>query len=151
MKINLIQNKVSGNNDSITLCDEDAKEFPLHSLREEREIEFGELKRYFNSYKTRRSNLPDDGKNGFKENALLAANFPVQDIYKILDQNKGGLRFLRVYLGVNDNNEHILCIAPIDLNKKLITKSGTIYSIQCCGIPPNRNIANFKGDPILEL
>jgi hypothetical protein len=75
----------------------------------------------------------------------------VQDLYKILDQNKGGLRFLRVYLGVNDNNEHILCIAPIDLNKKLITKSGTIYSIQCCGIPPNRNIANFKGDPILEL
>lgn len=151
MKINLIQNKVSGNNDSITLCDEDAKEFPLHSLREEREIEFDDLKKYFNRYKTRRSSLPNGGNDGFKENALLAANFPVQDIYKILDQNKGGLRFLRVYLGVNDKNEHILCIAPIDLNKKLITEQGTIYSIQCCGIPPNGNITNFEGDPILEL
>jgi hypothetical protein len=140
MKINVIQNKKTAlkvNNEPLTLCDDESNEFPLHSLREEKEIEFDDLKKYFKQYKMSRNDLPDGGK--------------VIDIYKILDQNKGGLRFLRVYLGVDDNNEHILCIAPIDLSKKLITKPGTIYSIQCCGIPPNRNIANFKGDPILDL
>jgi hypothetical protein len=152
MAINLIQNNselpLNGNGVPITLCDDESKNFLAENIRSPRAVDLDQIKGYCDTYKNQRDALPADP-NDFKSKALLAANFLVQDVNSILDQNKGGVLFLRIYLGINETGEHVLCMAPIDMNKNLITTNGTVYTMECCGYPPNG--ANFKGDPILGL
>jgi hypothetical protein len=148
--IKLIQNNLNSPANSagapVTLCDDEAKNFAIAQIRAIREADISEIKKYCGTYKRKKGNFPV---TNFKKRGLLAANFPAEDVSLMLDQNKGNILFLRVYLGINETGDHILCMAPIDMNKQLITIAGTIYTTQCCGVPPNEG--NFKGDPILGL
>ncbi len=150
MSIKLIKNqsKLPKKQDGsvITLCDDVSQEFAKNDLREEKVIELKDLKKFFDSFNAERAKLPA---GGFKDKVLLGANFLVDDIQLVLEQNKGNLSFLRLYLGIDENGDHILCLAPVDKSKKVIIKTGTYYVTQCCGYPPHT--ANFKGDPILGL
>ena len=152
MAIKLIKNHSKQNHDEngnlITLCDDSLKNFSKDQLREERDIEIKDLKKNFDAFNTARGKLPGTVE-AFKNKILLSANFPVDDIQRIIDQNDGNLSFLRLYMGIDEYGDHILCVAPVDKNKKVITTDGTIYVAQCCGYPPNTK--NFKGDPILGI
>jgi hypothetical protein len=158
-QIQLIQNteqlpKQKGR--SITLCDPEASDFMLAELRVTRDVTLGTLLDRSRDYRDSLNELPTTG-NKFKELGIRAANFPVSDIMKIINQYGNRTQFIRVYVGkvlVDDGDnknhlEHQLFIAPVDVDKKLIQDAGTIYSAQCCGYPPHKE--NFLGDPILGI
>jgi hypothetical protein len=120
----------------------------LSSVRTTRDVELKEIKVYADAYRSALDTLPS-AVAGFKNKVLLAANFLVDDVVKIIDQNKDDLLFLRVYVGINEDGDHALFIAPVDKSKHVIVKDGTFYTTECCGYPPHK--LNFIGDPILGL
>lgn len=154
MPIKLIQNQSNSilpknlHGENLTLCDSESGNISNKDLRTERDIDLKAMKVYFDAFKKEITELPPVVKS-FKDKMLLAANFPIEDIKRIIDQNSEDIGFFRLYLGINEEGEHILCIAPVDKKKKLITKDGTIYTVQCCGHPPHKR--NFVGDPLLGL
>lgn len=148
--INLMQNRPdeerpkNQQNAPGTLCD--PENFTVSEVRILSPADPSVLKRYCQNLKAARNKLSD---SNYKKDALLAANFLGTEIENIVTANASKMRFLRFYVGIDDNGQHVAWVAPIGFNNKPIVAEGTTYAMQCCGYPPHTS--NFSGDTILEL
>lgn len=153
MSIQLITNQPENkrpknvNGNAITLCDPESTDFAETNLRMVKPVDLATIRSFYSNFFTLVQNLPSVV-DEFKQRVLLSANFPIEDIKAMIDQNGENIKFVRLYMGIDEYNNQVLTMAPVDKNRNLIETDGTFYSQQCCGYPPH--IRNFAGDPIIN-